>query len=449
MKQRWKQIGSLFLALCMVVTMLPGAVLATKGDEFTDGNELKYKVLTENAGDNTGTVALVGYEGSDLIGMLIVAETVYNGDVNYTITEIGENAFSWCDGLTAVVIGDNVETIAAGAFEFCDDMVNITLGDAVKTIGEGAFQYTNIVGINLPASVEVIGEDAFYSCEKLTGFTVDEGNLIFSEEDGVLLSKEKETLILYPAGKIEKSYTITDSVKTIGERAFAGNKDLTQIDTKNVVTIGKSAFNSSALESINIRDYVKTIGEDAFYSCMDLVEIEFSANSSLENIGDGVFSYCDKLKSINLPTSLKTIGGWAFGCYELESISIGENVESIGTNAIYNVPALRNLAVDSDNEKYMTENNVLYNKDKTTLIRYAPGKDDITFTVPDMVAKIEGCAFYGADNLINVTVPDSVSTLGKEAFLHSDFKSITFLGNTPPSNIGDDIFNFCNYLPEA
>lgn len=444
MKQTWKRIGSLVLALCMVVSMLPGAVFAGGGDEFTIEN-LAYKVLTEDKEAKTGTVVLVGYAGSEPTGTLTVAEAVYNNGINYSITEIGEDAFNWCNELTAVVIGDNVENIGKGAFKYSDNIVNITLGNAVKTIGEEAFQGTNITEINLPASAEVIGEDAFNNCGELKEFTVDKSNLNFSDENGVLLSKDKKTLILYPAGKVGKTYTIPDSVKTIGEGAFAANKNLTQIDTTNVVTISKSAFNSSALVGIDIGDFVKTIGENAFYSCMDLTEVNFSANSSLETIEDGVFSYCNSLEEISLPDSLKTLGRWVFGCYELESISIGKNVESIRTNAIYNVPVLKNLTVDSDNANYMTEDNILYNKGKTTLIRYAPGKSETTFEISNTVTKIEECAFYGTGNLIDVTVPDSIETIGDEAFLHSNFTSITFLGDTPPI-VGNKIFSYCNNL---
>lgn len=424
MKLRWKQIGSLILSLCMVFTILLGAGFAAEGDEFTLDN-LNYKVLTEDSGAKTGTVALVGYPvDNEPTGTLTVADAVYNEGINYSIIEIGEDAFSWCDDLTSIVIGDNVENIGKGAFKLCSTLTDIKLGNAVKSIGE----------------------DAFDGCEKLTGFTVDGANPNFSAEDGVLLSKDKKSLILYPAGKTGETYTIPDSVKTIGEKAFAGNGNITQIVTKNVVTIGKSAFEGSKLVTIDIGDSLVTIGEKAFYSCADLTGVNFSANSSLEAIGDGVFGYCESLGKINLPDSLKSLGKWVFGGSELESISIGKNVASIGAKAIYNVRKLKTLTVDTDNANYMAEDNILYNKGKTTLIRYAPSKPETNFEISNTVTKIEECAFYGAGNLINVTVPNSVTNIGDEAFFHSDFKSITFLGNTPPSNIGNDIFNFCNYL---
>ena len=453
MKRTLKQIGSLFLMVCMVVTMLPGVVFAAVDDEFIVDN-LKYKVLTEDTGSNTGTVALVGYPyGSEPTGTLTVAETVSNGGIDYTVTEIGYEAFGWGSGLTDVIISNSVETVGKDAFAFITTLANVTLGSSVKTIGDGAFQYLKMTDIHLPQSVEVIGKDAFYGCENLTEFTVDEVNSNFSAKDGVLYSKDGKTLVLYPMGKTGDSYTIPDSVVNIGNRAFKRNAKIKTMDTANVVTIGEEAFEGSGLRSINIRDSVVTIGKEAFKSCPSLVTVTIPASSSLETIGDGAFSQCLELMSINLPASLKTIGGWAFGyCHSLESLWIGPLVESIGIDAFF-AEKLADFTVAPDNEYYVSEDNVLYSKDKTTLIKYMQGKTETSFSIPDTVTKIEESAFYDSDSLETVTIPSSVNSIGNSAFYWSEIKSVAFLGNIPPT-VGSGIFDSCKkltdiYVPEG
>ncbi len=447
MKRTLKQIGSLFLMVCMAVTMLPGAVFAAVDDEFIVDN-LKYKVLTEDTGAKTGTVALVGYPyGSEPTGTLIVAETVSNGGIDYTVTEIGEEAFSWCSGLTDVIISNSVETVGENAFESITDLSNVTLGSSVKTIGDGAFKYLKMTDIHLTESVEVIGEDAFYGCENLTEFTVDEVNSNFSAKDGVLYSKDGKTLVLYPMGKTGDSYTIPDSVVNIGKRAFNGNNKIQTMDTANVVTIGEEAFEGSGLESINIRDSVVTIGLEAFKNCPSLVTVTIPASSSLETIGVEAFSQCLELMSINLPASLKTIGGWAFGyCDSLESLWIGPLVESIGTDTFV-AEKLADFTVAPDNEYYTSADSVLYDKSKTILIKYMQGKTDTSFSIPDTVTKIEESAFYSSNNLESVTIPSSVNSIGNSAFYWSEIKSVAFLGNIPPT-VGSGIFNSCMNLTD-
>ncbi len=453
MKRTWKQIISLLLMVCMVVTMLPTVAFAAEGGEFAVDN-LKYKVLTEDTGAKTGTVALVGYpDGSEPTDTLTVAETVSNGGIDYTVTEIGKEAFSWCDELTDVIISNSVETVSEKAFEFCTTLVNITLGSSVKTIGDEAFRNLKMTGIHLPESVEVIGEDAFLYCEELTDFTVDEANPNFSAEDGVLYSKDKKTLFLYPMGQTGDSYTIPDSVVNIGERAFYANNKIKTMDTANVVTIGESAFQSAGLESINIRDSVVTIGMLAFKNCSSLETVTIPASSSLETIGNEAFSECINLKNINLPTSLKTIGRWAFSdCHSLESLWIGPLVDSIGLNS-FNAEQLADFAVDPANEHYASEDSVLYNKDKTTLIKYMRGKTETSFSIPDTVTKIDESAFYASLKLGTVTIPSTVNNIGDEAFYWSGIKSVTFLGNIPPT-VGSGIFTSCKnltdiYVPEG
>jgi hypothetical protein len=127
-----------------------------------------------------------------------------------------------------------------------------------------AFYGTQLMGVTIPDRVTDIGEGVFDSCSSLTAITVDARNPAFSSVDGVLFSKDMTTLIAYPGGKKSSSYTIPDSVTSIGDWAFA-NTPLTSITLPNSVTsIGFGAFQYTPLTSITFPDSLTSIGDDAF-----------------------------------------------------------------------------------------------------------------------------------------------------------------------------------------
>lgn len=91
----------------------------------------------------------MGYpDGSEPTGTLTVAETVSNGGIDYTVTEIGKEAFGWCSGLTDIIISNSVETVGESAFISITNLSNVTLGSSVKTIGDGAFKYLALTVLN-------------------------------------------------------------------------------------------------------------------------------------------------------------------------------------------------------------------------------------------------------------------------------------------------------------
>lgn len=168
----------------------------------------------------------------------------------------------------------------------------------------------------------------------------------------------------------------------------------------------------------------------------DGVLVDYEGESDIETIivPDSVkeleydsFGMCPEFKKIVLPDSLICIGNEAFeGCYDLESINIPKNVERIDDTAFSCCRSLNSIIVAEENMHYCSIDGNLYSKDKTKLIRYAVGKKDDAFSIPDGVTVIGEDAFSCCYNLIKLSIPDSVELISQYAFSGCDnIKKIT------------------------
>ncbi len=227
------------------------------------------------------------------------------------------------DGLTY-----KVTTISDDAF-FSSTTYNIDLPEGLKTIGLSFYYCENLTYIVIPNSVEVIEDGAFANCPALMEINVDEGNTHYSSIGGFLYNKT-QTKLIQAVGAFSGSYTIPNSVTTIGESAFSGCRGLTSVTIPNsVTTIGKSAFSGcSGLTSVTIPNSVTTIGRETFQKCSGLTSVTIP--NSVTTIGMGAFFGCSNLTDIVIPNSVEVIEDRVFQrCVHLTSIVMSSSINTI------------------------------------------------------------------------------------------------------------------------
>ena len=210
--------------------------------------------------------------------------------------------------------------------------------------------------------------------------------------------------------------------------------------TYSVTSIGNEAFYlCNALTEVTISDGVISIGQYAFSFCTALTKVTIP--NSVTTIVHHAFQNCEALTEIIFGNGLTTIEESAFySCSSLQQVTIPASVTSIDYNVFGNCHALTQINVESDNTSYCSENGVLFSHDKTRLVQYPAGKPETSYIIPEGVATITNGAFESCKKLMTVSIPSSMTTIERRAFLYcSSLTEMTVLATTPPT-VGTDAF---------
>ena len=391
----FKPIISLLLVVLMIVPMTVSLAVPVSAET------VKYPVDGGYIYFNPATGTVTGCTGK--VNNLDIPSSI-NG---VSVTAIGNYAFYDKYVIKTATIPDTVTKIGDGAFEHCEEMTSITIPDSVTSIGTSAFHACPLTSIHIPNGLTRI-EDSVFSC---TGIT---------------------------------SFDIPESVTSIGSYAF----DMTCITSitipDSVTSIGKSAFyKCNYLKTVVLSNNITTISESMFAWCPELRYITIP--NSVTSIAKNAFYKCDALRSINIPDSVISIGENAFSfCKFLTSVNISDSVTSIDTSSFAYCDSLASINIDDNNPNYSDIDGVLFNKEKTELIRCPAGKSG-SYTVPLCVTSIAQYSFEGCDLLTSVDIPDGVTSIDKYAFSSCGSLSSVIIPDSVTS-IGTRAFNSCKSL---
>lgn len=408
-----KRIWAVLLTACMLLTFAPmQAFASTTNGKCGDNVFYSFDFDTGHLNIN-GEGAIRSYTYSNNAPWYSFSDNIVSVNIEPGVTGIGDYAFFWCDKITSVTISNSVKSIGLSAFENCNALTSVNIPGGVESIGIDAFENCEaLTSVNISGSVKSIGEGAFSGCDELIKVTMQNG--VESIDNFAFSGCKKLTDV-----------TLPDSIKCIGDNAFqdTGLYDLYEHTGWDVCYIGNHliAANQSISGTCTVKPGTKTIA-------------------------GGAFASCGNLEGITIPDSVVSIGNYAFsGCSSLTSITIPKNVTSIGNEVFYNCFDLASINVDSDNLAYCSEGGVLYNKEKTEIIRYPKEKEGTSFAIPNGVTSISGGAFADCGSLTSVTIPDSVTSIGDSAF--SECSSLT--GITIPDGvmeIGSKTFYYCSKM---
>lgn len=366
------------------------------------------------------------------------------------VKTINNRAFYYCKGLTAIDIS-NLSEVDYAAFYYCSSLTEVEIPVGVTTLPKALFAYctaltkvtfaersTNITVTDASGSTTSAG--AFYQCIALTEFTIPE--YITNIGTGMF------------AASGLKSIVIPETVKTIGKSAFASCKSLKSVtieDRTKAVTItpgtsttaayASGAFNGcTALESIDLSLADVDTMAYLFYGCTNLQSVTLP--DGITSIGDYAFYNCSSLKDYVIPDTVTTIGKYSFsGCILLDTIEISEKVTSIG-QAAFQGSGIKSVVIPAT---LTTIGKAAFAMcESLSSVTFENRTKALTITAGSANTVGNYGAFQGCTLLKSIELPAYYTTIGMLTFANSGLESITIPKTV--TTIGKAAFYGCSSL---
>jgi len=412
-----------------------------------------------------------------------------------SLISIGNNAFAYCEMLTSLNVPVNVVSIGSGAFEgltnlttlywnarecwysgfnysnigygkpeyyyygddsYFDDIYNevktnlteLIIGNEVKILPAGIAANSQITSVNLPQSLETIGEDAFYNCFYLTSITIPVNVTSIGEHAfcncGGLNSLTWNARECYDYGGL---YFRSEFMPVTGlaDMIPDGFSPLTEITIGDQVEVLPPDFGRhSNITSIYLPPSLKKIGAYAFFRCEDLAGA-IILGDAVTQVDYSAFAGCSSVTGLTVGKNVTTIGSGAFGsAYEYENYYGGySSAAPVITSLVWKARQCNSFGSLSFNRITTL---VLGDEVEVLPSRFGSNMNSLTsLTMPNSIREIGSSAFGSCTNLTELTMSTSLTKIGSSAFSGCDkLTSLYFPASV--TVIGSSAFNSCDSL---
>ena len=376
--------------MVIAMAMLPTVQLSAY--DFKEGS-LAFTII----GDGTEVEVAQKSTGE---GTVVIPATVVHDGVTYTVTAIGNGAFSLIYDVTGIQLPETITRIGSYAF-YRTQLSSINLPESITEIQSHAFRETHLSAVTLPSHVTAIAEGLYFNCPMLNEVIIpDHITSIKANAFGECVNltkvvmKERLTEIgdlAFMGCTSLTDITLPGSLASIGFNAFENTGFLSSQSGAGMVYIGNVAYkyvgSISSSKPIEIREGTLGIAGGAFYDKPSLTSILLP--ESLITIGTNAFYNCG-LTSIDIPQSVTSIGGGAFyGCTKLSSVEIPDGVKAIYGQLFYGCKSLTTVKFPGAYTELGA--NIFY------------GTNVSHVTLPTTLRKMHSDAFYGA-NITSLTL---------------------------------------------
>lgn len=363
----------------------------------------------------SGNSRYASYDGilmNSSLDSVFICPTAKSGTLSLpqTVSWIGPSAFEGCSLLTgSLLLPSNLKTIEDYAFYYCNGLSgNIAIPD--NTLKIGAYAFYGCSGfngnLNLPANLTSLGSFAFFLCDNLEYIDIESLNSKYYSLDGILYSKNIDTLLICPSAKTG-NLVIPNTIKTIAAYSLYNCKFIngTINISANVDSIGVYAFygcsqiteflvNANNIKFSSSEGVLFSKSKNKLIACPPTKTGNFSISNSVNVIEPGAFAFCNKLLGlIHIPASVKVIGDYSFfGCSNIDGFD-----------------------VDVASDRFSSRDGILFSHNQDSLF-ICPLSKSGKYTVPSTVSYIGYSAFDGCTYLSEIILPSSVKYIDDYAF---------------------------------
>ena len=393
--------------------IIPGTVKEIGTNAFTNNADLTRVVLEEG-------IEIIGDEAFKECRNLEAIE------LPESLVSIGASAFQDCNKLNNVKIPSKVEEIKGLTFYVCSNLTNITLPENLERIEDSAFlNCSSLSNIYIPKNVIIEGTP-FGGCTNLVNIEISEGNTkySYSQDSGMLIDIENNNIIFISSAVLNNTttFSIPDGITNFNTNINSYTNITTIIIPSSLEIMGNANVFPSSISDVQI-----TGGNNKHFAvengCLyngnktELImcftkDTEVDIADTTETVKDFAFWQATNIENVVFDGNITKLGGQIFwySTNKIKSIYIGAGVTDIDPIFKY-ANYYGTVTVDEMNTKYSSENNEIYNKDKTELIGIY---HDIqgSYTVKPSVTKIGNMAFHAKWNMTEVILPEGLKEIG-------------------------------------